>query len=126
LKIVFSKFGNGTWWYHIFIINISGISWWFNVLLKTKTLLLIAHRHLIFKCEEQINIWSHFFTLFNSQSFLISLQLNIVLHLAKLIKSTSMGSCGLLKFAGPKKLLIFNVNGVLCYVPQCDVLQANA
>jgi hypothetical protein len=64
LKTIFSKIDNGTWWYHIFIINISGISWWFNVLLKTKTLLLIAHCHLIFKCEKQINILSHFFTLF--------------------------------------------------------------
>jgi hypothetical protein len=49
-----------------------------------------------------------------------------VLHLAKHSKATSMSSHGCLKFVGPKKLLIFSVNSVLCYVPQCAILQGNA
>ncbi len=31
-----------------------------------------------------------------------------------------------LKVVGLEKLLIFNVNGVLCYFPHCVVLQGNA
>ncbi len=37
-----------------------------------------------------------------------------------------MGSRGCLRFARPKKLLILSVNGVLCYVPRCAVLQGTA
>jgi hypothetical protein len=37
-----------------------------------------------------------------------------------------MGSHGRLRSIGPQKLLILNVNGVLCYVPQCVILQGNA
>lgn len=37
-----------------------------------------------------------------------------------------MSSRGCLKNVGPKKLLISNVNSVLCYVPQCVILQGNA
>jgi hypothetical protein len=49
-----------------------------------------------------------------------------VLHSTKHIKATSMSSCGCLKFVGPKKLLIINMNNVLCYVPQCAILQGIA
>jgi len=37
-----------------------------------------------------------------------------------------MGSRGWLKFTRPQKLLILNVNCMLCYVPQCVVQQGNA
>jgi hypothetical protein len=37
-----------------------------------------------------------------------------------------MGSHGWLKSTRPKKMLILNVNGMLCYVPQCVVQQGNA
>jgi hypothetical protein len=46
-----------------------------------------------------------------------------VLHSTKDIKATSMSSRGCLKFVGPKKLLIISVNNLLCYVPQCAILQ---
>jgi hypothetical protein len=46
--------------------------------------------------------------------------------LVAMIKGSSTCLCVCSSPLGPKKLLIFNINGVLCYFPPLAILQRNA